>query len=293
MKYNSKFLFLLTLNLLSVAYFYNMDDVDAQINETQTLIQQNPGVIELQPPIDAETGEVIELPGTIVAIKDPVTGQLITKEIKLQPPKVTGPSLSSTSTTTVEPLLDPNPGLLSTVPNSPIGHPNAVFGLTTSGQGSGIGVLSSTVNPTLSTTMPLYVTKPMSTLNPDISEILNNPSEVIDWDRTESVIAVKAELGESGVECNKTDCFDKKIDNMTILVKTFMNNSDGILTEFRPSELYKFVHIPSEKWEGPAILMDIELMDYNYHEVKNYTKSSMCNTYIELGKLYKCNITIK
>jgi hypothetical protein len=288
MKYNLKFLFLLILNLLLAAFFYNMDGVDAQINETQTLIQQNPGVMELQPPIDVETGEAIELPGTIVAIKDSNTGQLITKEVKLQPPKVTGPSLSSTSTTTVEPLLDPNLGLLSTVPNSPITNPNAAFGVTPTIPGTILGY------PSLSTTTPFYVTKPISTLNPDISKILKDPHEVIDWDRTESVIAVKAQIDESSSGCNEDDCFDKKIHNMTILINTFMNNNDYTLTQFTPSQLYKFVHIPAEKWEEPAIFMDIKLVHTEpYVEVKNYTKSSMCNTYIELGKLYKCNITIK
>ena len=275
MKHISEFLFILTLNLLSIVYFYNIDYAHGQTNgtTTQTLIQQNPGIIKLQPPIDAQTGAIIELPGTVVAIKDPQTGQLITKEVKLVPPEVTGPSLSTT--TIQEPLLDPNLGLLTTVPPySVVGNPNAAFG-------------------------PVYVTKSITTLNPDISEILNNPSEVIDWDQTESVIAVKAELDESGLECNEEDCFEKKINNMTILVETFMGNNDGLLTQFIPSKLYKFVHIPSEKWEGPAIFMDVKLVYLDgtsnrpFVEVTNYTKSSMCNTYIELGKLYKCNITIK
>jgi hypothetical protein len=280
MKYNSEFLFLLLLNLLSVVYFYNMDDVNAQINKTRTLVvQQNPGIIELQPPIDAQTGEVIELPGTVVAIKDPQTGQLITKEVKFQPPNVTGPSWSSTINQ--EPLLDTNLGLLSSVPNSPIGNPGAALGISTTIPGY----------PTLTPTTPFYVTKSITTLNPDVSEILNNSSEVIEWDQTESVIAVKAELDES-VECNE-DCFDKKINNMKVSVEAFMNNNDDSLTQFIPSKLYKFVHISSAKWEGPAISMDIGFtLDAKKPQYK-YTKSSMCNTYIELGKLYKCNITIK
>jgi hypothetical protein len=148
---NISLLFVSIIPIIILFSTNNIDYVHGQTNgtSTQTLIQQNPGVVELQPPIDAETGQTIKLPGTAVTVKDPETGQLVVEEIKLQPPVVTGPSLSSTINQ--EPLLDANLGLLSTVPNSPIGNPNAAFGLTTSGQGGGIGVLASTVNPTLTT----------------------------------------------------------------------------------------------------------------------------------------------
>jgi hypothetical protein len=168
---NILLLFVSILPIIILFSINNIDDAHGQNNgtTTQTLVQQNPGSIELQPPIDAQTGQTIKLRGTAVTIKDPVTGQLVVEEIKLQPPEVTGPSLSST--VNQEPLLDANLGLLSTAPNSPIGNPNAAFGLTTTGQSSGIGALGSTVNPTLATSADAG-----PTFNPPLKNCATSPA---------------------------------------------------------------------------------------------------------------------
>jgi hypothetical protein len=96
---NITFLFLSIIPIIILFSINNIDDAHGQNNgtTTQTLVQQNPGSIELQPPIDAQTGQTIKLPGTVVGIKDPVTGEILTREVKLQPAKVTGSSLSSTT----------------------------------------------------------------------------------------------------------------------------------------------------------------------------------------------------
>jgi hypothetical protein len=185
MKYNSKFLFLLILNLLSVAYFYNMEDVGAQDNKTAP-----------QSSLD---------------------------------------------------LLGKNE--------------------------------------------PLFIKTPIYEYS--ISNVLNDSHEVIDWHLSESIIAVKAELDKSEITCFEEDCFDKQIGNAVITVNAFIENQDNVVAKFPASELYKFVHIPSKKWEGPAIFMDVKFTNDPKKPQYKHTKSSMCNTYIELGKLYKCNITIK
>lgn len=185
MKYNSKLLFLLILNLLLVAYFYNMDDVEAQDNKT-------------------------------------------THE-------------SSTDS--------------------------------------------------LGKNEPLFIRTPIYEYS--ISKVLNDSREVIDWPLSESIIAVKAGLDESEFTCFEEDCFDKQIGNAMITVNVFIENQYKVVANFPASKLYKFIHIPSEKWEGPAIFMDVKFTNDPNKPQYKHTKSSMCNTYIELGKLYKCNITIK
>ena len=142
---NISLLFMSFIPIIILFSINNIDYAHGQTNgiSTQTLVQQNPGTIKLQPPIDAQTGQTIKLPGTVVTIKDPNTGQLIVEEVKLQPPEVTGPSLSSTINQ--EPLLDANLGLLSTVPpGSQIGNPDAAFGVTTTGTGSNLALASTT-----------------------------------------------------------------------------------------------------------------------------------------------------
>ena len=71
-----------------------------------------------------------------------------------------------------------------------------------------------------------------------------------------------------------------------------MNNQYKPLAKFPVSELYNFIHIPFFYWEAPAITIDV-ILDNDGADYVNYTKSPMCNTYIELGKLYKCNIIIE
>jgi len=71
-----------------------------------------------------------------------------------------------------------------------------------------------------------------------------------------------------------------------------MNNQDKIISswEVDESKLYKFVHFPVSTWQAPAIPIDVVLKPAGEF---NYTKSSICNTYLEMSKFYKCNITIQ
>jgi hypothetical protein len=115
-----------------------------------------------------------------------------------------------------------------------------------------------------------------------ISNILDNSSEVIDWIPFESIIAVKVDKNN----LDPTPYF--------INVHVFINNQDKIISswEVDESKLYKFVHFPVTIWQAPAIPIDVILSKLGGGEA-NYTKSSMCNTYLEMSKFYKCNITIQ
>ena len=147
-----------------------------------------------------------------------------------------------------------------------------------------------TTTGSLGKNAPLFSMTPLSQYS--LSKVLNDSKEVVDWPLSESVIAVKAELDKTFV-CKDADCFNKNIGNAEIIVNGFMGNKYYTLAKGPASELYKFVHIPSEKWEGPAISIDVKFKTDPNKPAYSHTKSSMCNTYIELGKLYKCNITIK
>ena len=117
-----------------------------------------------------------------------------------------------------------------------------------------------------------------------ISNILNNSSEVIDWIPFESIIAVK-------VDKNKLDPTPHFLN-----IHVFENNQDKIIAswEVDESKLYKFVHFPVTRWQAPAIPIDVVLCKLGGGGCEaNYTKSSMCNTYLEMSKFYKCNITIQ
>jgi hypothetical protein len=100
MNFNQQFLYVMTLTLSIVSivyYFYNIHEIDAQANRTQALtIQLDPGVVEFQPPVDTNTGQTIKLPGTLIGVKDPVTGQIIARDVKFVPPEVTGSSIIGT-----------------------------------------------------------------------------------------------------------------------------------------------------------------------------------------------------
>ena len=99
MNFNQKFLYImtLTLSIISIVYFYNISEIDAQANRTQALtIQLEPGVVEFQPPVNINTGQTIKLPGTLIGVKDPITGQIIARDVKFISPEVTGPSVTGT-----------------------------------------------------------------------------------------------------------------------------------------------------------------------------------------------------
>ena len=56
--------------MISINY---IDYAHGQLNQTQALtIQSNPGVVEVQPPVDINTGQTIKLPGTLIGVKDPL-----------------------------------------------------------------------------------------------------------------------------------------------------------------------------------------------------------------------------
>jgi hypothetical protein len=145
MNFNRKFLYVmtLTLSIISLVYFYNISDIDAQVNRTQALtIQLDPGVVEFQPPVNINTGQTIKLPGTLIGVKDPITGQIIARDAKFVPPEVTGPSVTGT--------LDAN-GLFSRTdaPESSIGNPLGPGNRDGVGNFVGDGALFSQTNPTL------------------------------------------------------------------------------------------------------------------------------------------------
>jgi hypothetical protein len=172
-----KNILLIFVSIIPIIILFSINHIDyahGQTNgtTTQTLVQQNPGVIELQPPINTQTGQKIELQGTAVIIKDPVTGQLIVEEAKLQPLEIHYPSLSSAINQ--EPLLNANLGLLSTVPNSPFGNSGTAFGVTTTGQCSNIIGLDSSIKPRL--TDSDYVPGP--TFNPPLKKCDTNATGI-------------------------------------------------------------------------------------------------------------------
>jgi len=97
-KNNLMNLFIITILALTLSILINienLDEVNAQINTTNTLAQFNPGRVIVQPPLDADTGQVIKLPGTLEAIKNADTGQIEIENIRLQPPIVEGGSITS------------------------------------------------------------------------------------------------------------------------------------------------------------------------------------------------------
>ena len=118
-----------------------------------------------------------------------------------------------------------------------------------------------------------------------ISSILNDTNEIIDWVPFESIIAVKV--------TNE----DPKIKNADISVHAFFDNKYQLISYWNENDfnLYKFVHFSGAKWEHPAVPINVKafIPTPNVQSPNNITESSMCSTYLEIGKLYKCYITIK
>lgn len=79
--------------LISISH---VNYADAQ-NQTQTLLQFQPGTIVNNPPLLKSTAQVVELQGTIIGVRDPNDPtKIIPKEVQFQPPTVTGPSVTGT-----------------------------------------------------------------------------------------------------------------------------------------------------------------------------------------------------
>jgi hypothetical protein len=168
LNYKGKNIQLLFVSIIPIIILFSINNIDyahGQTNgtTTQTLVQQNPGVIKLQPPIDAQTGQTIKLPGTVVGIRDPVTGEITTREVKLQPAKVTGPSLSSTIPSSNN--NNDNLELLSKVlPTYPVGGSSAALEPPTLGDNN--TELSSLTNPQLTASSDA----PSPTFNPPLKK---------------------------------------------------------------------------------------------------------------------------
>ena len=128
-KNNLMNLFIITILALTLSILINienLDQVNAQINTTNTLAQFNPGRVIVQPPLDADTGQVIKLPGTLEAIKNADTGQIEIENIRLQPPIVEGGSITGDvglSSLLNNPTLSPPSSILGSnlIPNEAIG----------------------------------------------------------------------------------------------------------------------------------------------------------------------------
>jgi hypothetical protein len=67
----------LTLFIISIIYSYNVDDINAQINQTQVItIQSNQDHIDFQPLADINPGKTIESPVNLIEINDSNTDQI-------------------------------------------------------------------------------------------------------------------------------------------------------------------------------------------------------------------------
>jgi hypothetical protein len=133
----------------------NLGEVNAQINTTNTLAQFNPGQVIAQPPLDANTGQVIKLPGSVVGIKDPQTGQIEVQDIRLQPPIVKGGSITS-STSDV---------------NSALGLSSSLVNPTTDKFGSGLTAAAAIgLSSVLSSNTVVTTSAPGPTYNPPLKK---------------------------------------------------------------------------------------------------------------------------
>jgi|SoiMethySBSTD1v2_1073268.scaffolds.fasta_scaffold240471_2 hypothetical protein len=218
-----------------------------------TTITSEPPIIIAQPPVNEKTGQIIVPPTKILIEKDPITGKTEVSNVL-----------------TKDPIVDS--GKTQKTPES--NDQNLNFGLNLEDFHDGLTLDNSRSHELINNALFLNLNNDDSRT---ISSILNNTSEVIDWFPFESIIAVKV----------KNELDHKPV---FIGVHAFMNNKDQIIAEWVEEDfnLYKFVHFSSSKWESPAVSIDVKLPP-----PVNFTKSSMCNTYLEMGKLYKCNITIK
>jgi len=139
---------ILIISIILTISLNNIDYVHGQ-NETRTQATQiNPGTIEPQPLVNTDTGQDVALPGRLIGVQDPKTGQIIAKEVEVIPPKVTGPSAVTT--------LNGNPlaQTIGDLPNNAAGGP----GLGLPGQVSGNEPLLSTNQLLFSTSNPALTT---------------------------------------------------------------------------------------------------------------------------------------
>jgi hypothetical protein len=168
MKKKIYLLFLSTLPILTMISINYIDYAHGQLNQTQALtIQSNPGVVEFQPPVDSNTGQTIKLPGTLIGVKDPVTGQIIARDVKFVPPEVTGSSITKTNSTST---LDNSPGSLSTnLPALPIRNIGSALGLNPSEQNN--NMLSSTSKPELTSNFDNTDAAQIRTSNPSQNDV--------------------------------------------------------------------------------------------------------------------------
>jgi hypothetical protein len=219
-----------------------------------TAITSEPPLIIAQPPVNEKTGQIIVPPTKILIEKDPITGQTEVSDIITRDPLIKLEKIHKTTESNEQNLLD--------------------SGLNLEDFHDGLTLDNSRPHELINNALFLNLENNDSRT---ISSILNNTSEVIDWFPFESIIAVKV----------KNELDHKPV---FIGVHAFMNNKDQIISDWVEEDfnLYKFVHFASSKWEPPAVSIDVKLPPH-----VNFTKSSMCNTYLEMGKLYKCDITIK
>ena len=248
---------LVSLNQITIIENANATSVTGNT----TTITSKPPLIIAHPPVNEKTGQIIVPPTKILIEKDPITGQTEVSDIITRDPLIKSEKIHKTTESNDQNLLD--------------------SGLNLEDFHDGLTLDNSRPHELINNALFLNLENDDSRT---ISSILNNTSEVIDWFPFESIIAVKVknELDHTPVHIG-----DKPV---IIGVHAFMNNKDQLISEWVEEDfnLYKFVHFSSSKWEPPAVSIDVKLPPHI-----NFTKSSMCNTYLEMGKLYKCDITIK
>ena len=96
--YRQKKLLLLSTSIIPILILISitsMDMVNGQLPNETTLLQANSGVIESQPLIN-EKGQTVAVGGSVTYIRDPLTGEIVPKEVRFQEPKITGPSITQT-----------------------------------------------------------------------------------------------------------------------------------------------------------------------------------------------------
>jgi|GEM_PF-5768318 len=264
-----------------------MENVVATIASRNTTITATPPTIEAQSPVDAKTGAEIVLPPEKLVVIDPNTGQpQIIADAIIKDPVIRGGSLQQvTNEDGGEAFIDE--GLRG---GNGIIRENANAGDQTEdvlGDGGFLN-LESDIKFEGGKMLIRDSTGQPGIIEFTLSDILNETNDIVDWYPFDSVIAVKVK--RIGSDSNLKD-------PVIILIKAFRSNQYSTLTAWSlddKSELYHFVHIPSNEWEAPAIPINIILQNAVGERIDaNYTKSPMCNTYIELGKLYKCNIIIE
>ena len=280
--------FIIIISSLSFLININtMENVVATIASRNTTITATPPTIEAQSPVDAKTGQEIVLPPEKLLETNPVTGQAeVIGDVIIKDPVIRGGSLQQvTNEDGNEAFIDE--GLKG---SNDIIRGDAFVGDQTVdvlGDGGFLN-LESEVKFEGGKMLIRDSTGQPAIIEFTLSDILNETNDIVYWYPFDSVIAVKVE--RIGSDANLKD-------PVIVLIKAFRSNQYSTLTAWSldgKSELYHFVHIPSNEWEAPAIPINIVLQNAVGERIDaNYTKSPMCNTYIELGKLYKCNIIIE